>query len=149
MNEAAAASQSPVAIVCGGGQFPGAVAEAITRRGRGVVLFPIRGWADADMVAKYPHHWLGLGQFARGLRRVRAEGCHDVVFIGNLLRPSLWHLYFDLRTFLLLPRIVSAFRGGDDHLLSTLARIIEEHGLRLVGAHEVAPEILVPTGTLG
>jgi UDP-2,3-diacylglucosamine hydrolase len=149
MNEAAAQPQSPVAIVCGGGQFPVAVAEAVRRRGRGVVLFPIRGWADADMVSSYPHHWFFLGQFGAGLRRVRAEGCRDVVFIGNVLRPALWQLRLDPRTFLLLPRIIRAFRGGDNHLLSGLAAIIEEHGLRLVGAHEVAPEILVPAGTLG
>jgi DUF1009 family protein len=125
------------------------VVEAVIRRGRSVVLFPIRGWADPAMVAGYPHHWLALGQFAGGLRRVRAEGCRDVVFIGNVLRPSLWQLRLDVRTLLLLPRIVRAFRGGDDHLLSGLARILEEHGLRMVGAHEVAPDILVPAGTLG
>jgi len=41
------------------------------------------------------------------------------------------------------------FRGGDDHLLSGIGRIFEEYGFRLVGAHEVAPEILVPDGVLG
>ncbi len=50
---------------------------------------------------------------------------------------------------MLLPRIAAAFRGGDDHLLSSGARLIEEQGFRLLGAHEVAPEILVPEGTLG
>ena len=142
-------SDSPVAIVCGGGQFPAAIADAVTRRGRRVFLFPIRGWADPDVVARYPHQWIALGQLAPGLRRARAEGCRDVVLIGNLLRPSIWQLRFDLRTLLVLPRILQAFKGGDDHLLSRVARIIEEQGLHLVGAHEVAPEILVPAGTLG
>ena len=142
-------SGNPLAIVCGGGQFPGAVADAVTRRGRRVFLFPIRGWADPEVVARYPHQWVALGQLAAGLRRVHAEGCRDVVFIGNVLRPSLWQLRFDVRTLLLLPRIIQAFKGGDDHLLSNVARIVEEQGLRLVGAHEVAPEILVPAGTLG
>ena len=49
----------------------------------------------------------------------------------------------------LLPRIVGLFRGGDDHLLKGVARIVEERGFRLVGAHEVAPEILLPEGVLG
>lgn len=145
----ALSSESPVAIVCGGGQFPGAVADAVTRRGGRVFLFPIRGWADAQTAARYPHHWIALGQLAPGLRRARAEGCRDIVLIGNLQRPSLWQLRFDLRTLLVLPRIMQAFRGGDDHLLTRVARIIEDQGLRLVGAHEVAPEILVPAGTLG
>ncbi len=139
----------PVAIVCGGGQFPRAVADAVTQHGGRVILFPIRGAADPAAMADYPHHWLALGQLASGLSRVRAEGCRDVVLIGNLRRPSLWQLRFDVRTMLALPQIVRAFRGGDNHLLSGVARILEQYGLRLVGAHEVAPEILVPSGTLG
>jgi UDP-2,3-diacylglucosamine hydrolase len=49
----------------------------------------------------------------------------------------------------LLPRLVRLYRGGDDQLLSGIARILEEHGLRLHGAHEVAPDILVPAGPVG
>lgn len=145
----ALSSDGPVAIVCGGGQFPGAVADAVARHGRRVFLFPIRGWADPQTAARYPHQWIALGQLAPGLRRARAEGCRDVVLIGNLQRPSIWQLRFDVRTLLVLPSIIQAFKGGDDHLLSRVARIIEEQGLHLVGAHEVAPEILVPAGTLG
>src|SRR5262249_9732695 len=50
---------------------------------------------------------------------------------------------------LLLPRIMRLFRGGDDRLLSGIGAIYEEHGLRLRGAHEVAPDILVPAGRIG
>jgi len=145
----ASPSSSPLAIVCGGGQFPSAVAYAVTRRGRRVFLFPIRGWADPEAVARFPHEWVSLGQLAASLRRMRAEGCRDIVFIGNVLRPTLWQLRLDFKTLRLLPRIMQAFKGGDDHLLTNVARMIEEQGLRLVGAHEVAPDILVPAGTLG
>ena len=48
-----------------------------------------------------------------------------------------------------LPRIIKAYAGGDDHLLTRVSRIVEDVGFRLVGAHEVAPEILVPAGQLG
>jgi hypothetical protein len=50
---------------------------------------------------------------------------------------------------LLLPKIVRFFRGGDDHLLSGLARLFEAHRFRLVAAHELAPDILVRAGPLG
>ena len=45
--------------------------------------------------------------------------------------------------------MLAAFRGGDDHLLSGIGDRFEQHGFRLLGAHEVAPEILVPEGALG
>ena len=47
----------PLAVICGGGALPFAVADAVGKRGRRVVLFAIRGWADPQRVAAYPHHW--------------------------------------------------------------------------------------------
>ncbi len=141
-------NEGPLAIICGGGSLPFAVADAVGKRGRRVVLFALRGWADPDRVADYPHHWCRLGQLGWFFRVARLEGCQDVVFIGTLVRPSIWQLRFDLGTLRGLPRIFAAYRGGDDHLLSGIAGIFEQQGFRLVGAHEVAPEILVPEGAL-
>ena len=118
-------------------------------RGRRVILFAIRGWADAAQVERYPHHWAGLGQFGRFRRLAGAAGCRDIVIIGTLLRPSLGQLNPDLATLRYLPRIARLLRGGDDHLLSGVARIFEENGFNLIGAHDAAPEILIPQGILG
>jgi len=143
------ADDSPLAVICGAGSLPFAVADAVARRGRQVVMFPIRGWADSMRIAHYRHYWASLGSFGLFCRVARAEGCRDVVFIGSLVRPAVWRLRPDLKTLRLLPRIARIFRGGDDHLLSGIAAIFEEHGFRLIGAHEIAPEILMPEGTVG
>jgi UDP-2,3-diacylglucosamine hydrolase len=146
----AAEASGPVAIICGGGSFPFTVAEAVKRRGRRVIMFPLRGWADAQAVERYPHHWANLGQFGRFVRIARKEGCRDVIFIGSLVRPAIRQLIsFDWETLRLLPRVVRQFYGGDNHLLTGVAQIFEDYGFRLLGAHEVAPEILVPEGALG
>ena len=144
-----AATDDPLAIICGGGSLPFAVADAVARRGRRAVLFPIRGFGDAAAVERYPHHWIALGQFGRMCRLASAERCRDVVFIGNLIRPSLREIRLDWQTIRLMPRIARLYRGGDDRLLSGIGRIFEEHGFRLLGAHEVAPEILVREGVMG
>jgi len=146
---AAMGDDSPLAIVCGGGTLPFAVADAAARRGRRVILFGIKGWADRQRITGYQHHWASYGQFGWFCRVARAEGCRDVVFVGSLVRPSLRQLRPDFKTIRLLPRIVQMFRGGDDHLLSGVASIFEEHGFHLIGAHEIAPEILMPEGPLG
>lgn len=139
----------PVAIICGGGSLPLTVAEAVKRGGRSVVLFPIHGWADPAAFAAYRHHWLHLGSAGRFCRLARMEGCRDVVMIGNAIRPAIHELRIDWLTLRLLPRAIRMFRGGDDKLLSGVARMMEEQGFRLLGAHEVAPEILVGEGPLG
>ena len=143
------AGPEPLAIICGGGSFPGAVAEAVARRGRKPVMFAIRGWADANVVERYAHHWVAIGQGGRFFRLARAEHCREAVFIGTLLRPPLSQIRLDWHTLRVMPRIVRAFRGGDDRLLSGIARLFEEGGVRIIGLEEVAPEIMVPEGTLG
>jgi DUF1009 family protein len=145
----AAVSQGPLALICGGGSLPLAVADFVSARGRQVLLFPLRGIARPEDYAQRPHTWIRIAKFGTFARAARAAGCHDLVLIGSLVRPAFWQLRFDLTTLMLLPRIAAAFRGGDDHLLSSGARLIEEQGFHVLGAHEVAPEILVPEGALG
>lgn len=138
-----------IALICGGGAFPAAVADAIARRGLRPVLFPVSGWADPKTVETYAHHWIALGQAGRFLRLARAEQCREALFIGTLLRPPLSKIRLDWFTVRRLPTVVRAFRGGDDRLLSGIAGISEQAGVRIIGVADVAPEVLVPEGVLG
>ena len=145
----AAGRQGPLALVCGGGSLPLAVAKSVSSRGQPVVLFALHGAAEEATVTGFPHHWIYIGQLGKFFRLARAAGCRDVVFIGSLVRPSLWHVHLDLKGLMALRQVLAAFRGGDDHLLSSMAKLVEREGFSLRGAHEVAPEILAPAGVLG
>jgi len=145
----AATHEGPLGIICGSGSIPLAVAAAVERRGRRVMLFALRGLVDARAVAAYPHCWIAIGQFGRYRRLARAEGCRDLVLVGGLVRPAIRQVRLDWATLVEMPRIIRAFRGGDDHLLTGIGRILEGDGFRLLGAHEVAPDITAPSGALG
>src|ERR1700733_4645774 len=138
-----------LAIICGGGSFPGAVADAVARRGRRPVMFGIKGWADAAIIGRYPHHWIAIGQAGRFFRLAKAENCREVLFIGTVLRPPITQLRLDWQTIRAMPGLIRAYRGGDDKLISGVASIAESGGLRVVGVKDVAPEVLVPQGVLG
>ncbi len=140
---------SALAIVCGGGSLPFALADAAIKRGRRVVLFALRGFADPHRVAAYRHHWASMGQFGRFMRLAADEGCRDVTFIGSVARPSLWQIRADWRVLRLMPELIRLYRGGDNHLLSGIGRQFERHGFRVIGPQEVAPELLMPHGRLG
>jgi hypothetical protein len=141
--------EAPLALICGGGSLPSAVAESASARGRHVVLFPLRGAAEGTAVERFPHHWMYIGQLGKFFRLARAEGCREVVFIGSLVRPSIWQVHPDLRGLTFLFQVLAAYRGGDNHLLSGMSRLLERQGFQVRGAHEVAPEILMPEGALG
>src|SRR6186997_2429395 len=148
-NATAVDQHGPLALICGGGTLPLAVADSAARRGRDLLLFPIWGHAESAMVERYPHHWLRFGQFGAFTRLAKAAGCREVVWIGAMIRPTLWSLRPDFLAIRSLPKIIRAYRGGDNHLLTSVSALFEEQGFHLLGAHEVAPEILVPEGALG
>ena len=144
----APALSSTVGIVAGSGVLPFSVAELLRARGIAPFLFAIRGFCDPERVAQYPHHWIALGQVGRLTRLMRSEGCRDIVFIGGLVRPALSEIRLDWGTLRAIPAIAAALRGGDDHLLTGVSRIFERHGIRVVGIKDVAPELLMPEGSL-
>lgn len=137
-----------VGIIAGGGTLPFAVADSLAARGVTPVLFALKGACDAVRVANYQHHWLGLGAFGKLLGLLRAEQCRDLVFIGSLVRPSLTELRLDWGALKVLPALLAAYRGGDDHLLTGIGSLFERHGFRLLGLQDVATDLLMPEGCL-
>lgn len=137
-----------VGVLAGSGALPFAVAEQIAARGQRAVIFGIRGYCDAARIESYPHHWIALGQLGRLTRLLHQERCRDVIFLGGVVRPALSELRMDFGTLLAIPKLVSAFRGGDDHLLTGIGKLIEGYGLRTVGVHEIAPGLTMPEGRI-
>jgi len=139
---------SPVGLIAGGGVMPFAVADSLSARGIHPVLFALRGACDPERVARFRHHWISVGQIGRAVKLFRAENCRDLVFIGTLVRPALSEIRLDWGTLRVLGRVWASFRGGDDHLLSGIADILEQDGFRMVGIRDVAPDLLMPEGCL-
>jgi DUF1009 family protein len=145
MTPQTSADKSPIAIICGGGAFPAAIAEIVQKQGRGVYLFLLEGFADRALT-RFPHEWVKLGSLAKYVAARKKHGLEDIVFIGSVIRPRIGQLGLDWRAAIQLPRLLRMYLGGDNKLLSEVARVFEEQGYKLRGAHEVAPEILIPAG---
>src|SRR5262245_46509479 len=87
----------PLGIVCGAGSFPIAVAEAVQRRGRAVVLLGLRGFAD-PAIERFPHEWMPFGAFGTSVALARKHSVRDVVTIGSVHRPKLLDFRLDWTT---------------------------------------------------
>jgi DUF1009 family protein len=146
MTGAALEVSSPVGVIAGGGVMPFAVADSLKARGLDPILFALKGVCDPTATERFRHHWITVGQYGRAKKLFRAENCKNLVFIGTLVRPALSEIRLDWETIRVLGRVWSAFRGGDDHLLSGIGRIFEQEGFRLLGLKEVAPDLLMPEG---
>jgi UDP-2,3-diacylglucosamine hydrolase len=139
---------SPVGLIAAGGVMPFAVADSLAARGVDAVLFALKGACDPVAVERFRHHWISVGQLGKAEKLFRNEKCRDLVFIGSMVRPALSEIRLDWGTLRVLARVWAAFRGGDDHLLSGIGRILEQDGFRMVGIRDVAPDLLMPQGHL-
>jgi DUF1009 family protein len=139
---------SPIGLIAAGGVMPFVVADSLAARGINPVIFALKGICDAAQVERFRHHWISIGQLGRLSSLLRAENCRDLVFIGALVRPALSEIRLDWKTIRAMASVLRAFRGGDDHLLSSVGRILEQDGFRMVGIRDVAPDLLLPEGCL-
>lgn len=141
-------TKGPLGIVAGGGPLPGRVAGAATAAGRTVFVVGLEGFAEAAVLAPYPHAYVRLGAAGRMLQLLREHGCRDLVIVGPVQRPSLLDLRPDAEGARILARIGRAAFAGDDGLLAALVRVLADEGFRVLGAHEVLTEVLAPEGLL-
>ena len=138
-----------VGILAGGGIFPLEIARSVAARGGYVHVIMIEGDAD-DALLVFPHtrvHWSKLGRAVKALRRA---GIGDVILVGTMARPDLKRARPDLGFVMAFPAIVRALTaGGDDALLRGILGLFVARGFRVVGAADVAPELLIGDGPLG
>ncbi len=148
MTTAALDVTSPIGLIAGGGVMPFVLADSLSARGIEAVVFALKGACDPKGAARFRHHWISVGQLGRAEKLFRSENCRNLIFIGTLVRPALSEIRLDWRTLRGLAQIWAGFRGGDDHLLSSIGRILEQDGFRLIGIKDVAPDLLMPEGCL-
>ena len=66
--------------------------------------------------------------------------------VGAITRPELSDLRLDWGAVKRAAELAQLFRRGDNGLLVGLAAIFEREGVRIVGAHEIAPRLVAPSG---
>ncbi len=142
------ADRDRLGILAGGGPLPGRVAAAAAAAGREVFLVGLEGFAEADVLAPWPHESARIGAAGRILSLLREHRCRDLVLVGPVRRPSLLDLRPDAEGARLIARVGRAAFGGDDGLLAAVVRVLCEEGFRVVGAHEILTEAVGPKGLL-
>ncbi len=108
----------------------------------------VQGEASADL-ASFDHEELALENFASLGALLKRRGVTHAVFAGGIgRRPKLSALKPSLALLRFLPRVLVGFAKGDDGALRALASALESFGVKVVGAHEIAPDLLASEGPM-
>ncbi len=136
-------------IIAGSGSLPLALAETLRARGESPYLLLIENEADPAEFAGFPHEVIRITKVGAFLKALKREGCTAVTLAGPVRRPDFKSLRPDMDGVKLLARIAAAARKGDDGLMRAITGFLKERGFAIVGAHEVAEQLLTPLGQLG
>lgn len=143
-------TQDRLAIIAGGGLLPRYVADAARAHGENPFIFALRAESTEDW-AGFEHRIVSVGDYA-GLRAGLAEnGIGRAVLSGWVRRRPEWRdIRAPLAAIARLPGVVrTLLKGGDDAVLKMVIRLLEGEGVRVVGAHEIVPDLLAAPGPLG
>ncbi|MEM8837468.1 MAG: UDP-2,3-diacylglucosamine diphosphatase LpxI [Pseudomonadota bacterium] len=138
-----------IGIVAGGGDLVKEIIHELNSSGEEIAVAAIDGEADASLNGDNVGHF-NWGEIGRILRFFKDRNCRRLVLAGRITaRPDFRSIIGDPGTLLRLPKIIAAVAGGDDALLKRVIGLIEAEGFRVIGASEVAPNLLAREGHLG
>jgi DUF1009 family protein len=139
-----------VAIAAGSGRLPIDIAEALDAAGHRPFVVLIEGEADpASSLARHDHWSMPLEQIGHFVARLRAHGVTHLVMAGGIARRPDWRaLRPSLGLLRIVPPVVKSLARGDDNLLKALIRYFESEGFKIVGAHEILPDLLAARGVM-
>lgn len=150
-------TQGRIGLLAGWGRFPVSVALALKSDHHQVYCLGIRGHADQVLAEICDDFRLvGVAQLGGHIRYFRRHRVQQATMAGKLFKHKLlyeghwWHHRPDwqfVRTF--LPHFITKSRDrNDDELLGTAVGLFARHGISLVPATDLVPELLVKLGQL-
>jgi DUF1009 family protein len=92
--------------------------------------------------------WARMGEAGKILKRLRQEGVTELIFAGGVRRPSLRELRPDRYAARFFFR-VGRKALGDDGLLRSVTKTLEEEGFTVIGPEQLIADVLAPPGIFG
>jgi DUF1009 family protein len=129
--------------------MPAIVARQALASGRRLFVVGFDGLASPD-IAAFDHAWVKLGRIGELDSLLKGRGIRRIALVGGLSRPRFSDLSLDFGAVARLPAVLRILAGGgDDSLLRRLINFVESNGYEVIGVHQVAPELVIGSGSLG
>lgn len=139
-----------VGVIAGGGMLPLEVARGLAAGGHPPFVIIVRDEAGTrEELRAFEHEVLGVGDIVKFVPALRRAGVTHVVMAGGVYRrPKLSDIGWSPALLPLLGRASVALARGDDALLKAAVGYLEDNGFRVVGPHQVVPDLLAGAGAL-
>lgn len=130
-----------LALIAGTGGLPTAIVARLPEPPLVCALLGFEPEVEVDLRFRLET----LGSF---LAKMKERGVSRVCMAGAIRRPDIDPSAIDALTMPLVPRIQDALGKGDDGALRAVISIFEDVGIEVVSAHDIAPDLIPPSGVL-
>jgi DUF1009 family protein len=135
-------SDRKIAVVAGGGNLPLRVIARLGVLKRQFVVLSIAGFGPPG------YRKFELGSIGSMLDYIKASQATELVFCGNVKRPSFFSLKLDAVGKKWLAALgIRAFLG-DDSLLKGVKKLLQREGVQVIGPQSILDTLLTPSGIL-
>jgi UDP-2,3-diacylglucosamine hydrolase len=141
-------TDGPVAILAGSGRLPLQLVRQLERSGRDHRILAFRGFVEPE-IRRRAHASVALLDLRRIMATLEGWRPSVVTLAGAVSRPGFTALLGAYSLFANRSEVREIIARGDDQMLRGAVGLLEERGYRVVGAHELAPELVVAQGLTG
>jgi UDP-2,3-diacylglucosamine hydrolase len=138
-----------LAIIAGAGNYPLEIANYCEKSNIEYIILPIKGnFLESDYIQNKHIYPIEIGKVGKFLEILKNNNITDVILAGAVKKPSLNDIKVDFAGGKLLAKLLTKKMLGDNQLLTTVIKFIEQHGYIVRNTQEILPKILIEKGCL-
>ncbi len=129
-----------IGIIAGGGRLPIAIGENLIKKNYNVFFFVIEEFFNHTSYNNLNVTIINLNSAKKIIESLKTKKINSVIMAGNINRPSLTDLSFDLQTFKLAKNLLLN-KTGDNSLLLSIKEYFMENGFDYFNWKKHCPEL--------
>lgn len=130
-------TKSNLGIIAGGGKLPKEIASIYTKHGGRCFIASIDPENYFNLEDVFPCKPFQLGQVGSLIDYFNQSEVKNIILVGSIQRPELKSIRLDFKGSNLFARIMKNKILGDDNILKTVCKYLEEHDFKVISPLEV------------
>ena len=119
-----------IGIISGGGDLPLIIGNNLINKKFNICYFLIKNHAEIKKYKNFNFEEIELTSISKIFKILKKNQVNKIIMIGNVKRPSINDLKFDINTLGLIKNLLLESKG-DDFLLNSISKIFLENGYPL------------------
>ncbi len=133
-----------IALIAGAYKLPFYVKESLIKSGYEVFVVGLKNFVDPKLK---PDITIRLGEGGTATREMKKRGITKMTMVGAIGHPNFSDIRPDWWSMKIVAKVMMSDRGYST-LFDALLREIEKKGFKVVGAHELCPDLVLQKGTV-